>query len=152
MFIILPSLSSLSKHSINFWHSIGLKIWPDESGHVSVLYWPKWGISVIYVATALLVKFKSQTFSSKTFLFVFVPCDLSCFVIARCWLLLAPTGALMVIMCDFRSSLPTFWNFTQPMDAIDVTRVTPSRLNSINAIEDSKTLEMTSGSGTRDWH
>ena len=67
---ILPSAFSVmsqAKHSINYWHSIGLIMCLDESGHVSVLYWPKWGISVIYVATALLVKFKSQTFSSKLF-------------------------------------------------------------------------------------
>ena len=115
VFIILPLLSSLSKHSINFWHSIGLIMWPDESGHVSVLYWPKWGISVIYVATALLVKFKSQTFSSKTFFFIFVSCDLPCSVIAGCQLLFhIKEYCLLLLIYDSKQSfvfchINTFW-------------------------------------------
>ena len=48
--------------------------------------------------------------------------------------LLAPTGALKVTMCYYIST-HFFQIFTQSIDAIDVTSVTPSRLNSINAID-----------------
>ena len=49
--------------------------------------------------------------------------------------LLALTGALIVMMCQYRS-IATFSVFTQPIDAIDVTRVTLSCLNNIiNAID-----------------
>ena len=53
-------------------------------------------------------------------------------------LLLAPTGALLVMRIY---NNPQQWQrqlsqiFTQSIDAIDVTRVTLSRLNSINAID-----------------
>ena len=49
--------------------------------------------------------------------------------------LLALTGALVVMMCQYRS-IATFSVSTQPIDAIDVTRVTLSCLNNItNAID-----------------
>ena len=46
--------------------------------------------------------------------------------------LLAPTGALLMMMCWYRYF---FHFFIQPIDAIDITRVTLSRIDSINAIE-----------------
>ena len=49
--------------------------------------------------------------------------------------LLAPTGALIVIMVYYISAQrQLFQIFTRSIDAIDVTSVTLSRLNSINAI------------------
>ena len=55
-----------------------------------------------------------------------------------CWsfvhhILLAPTGALVVMMVYYIYIYPRqlFQIFTQSIDAIDVTSVTPSRLNSI---------------------
>ena len=50
--------------------------------------------------------------------------------------LLAPTGALIVVMVYYISAQrQLFQIFTQSLDAIDVTSVTPSPLNSINAID-----------------
>ena len=53
--------------------------------------------------------------------------------------LLAPTGALVVMMVYYIYIYlyirPLFQIFTQSLDAIDVTSVTLSRLNSINAID-----------------
>ena len=50
--------------------------------------------------------------------------------------LLAPTGALVVMMVYYISGSGNFFQiFTQSIDAIDVTSVTLSRLNSINAID-----------------
>ena len=49
--------------------------------------------------------------------------------------LLAPTGALIVTLCYYISIRPLFQIFTHSIDAIDVTSVTLSRLNSINAID-----------------
>ena len=59
----------------------------------------------------------------------------------NCWelcaSLLAPTGALVVMMVYYIyiRSRQLFQIFTQSIDAIDVTSVTLSRLNSINAID-----------------
>ena len=51
-------------------------------------------------------------------------------------LLLAPTGALVLMMVYYISAaLQLLLIFTQSIDAIDVTSVTLSRLNSINAID-----------------
>ena len=51
--------------------------------------------------------------------------------------LLAPTGALIVMMCYYTSIYPhpLFQIFSQFIDAIDVTSVTLSCLNSMNAID-----------------
>ena len=49
--------------------------------------------------------------------------------------LLAPTGALVVMIVYYIYIRPLFQIFTQSIDAIDVTSVTLSRLNSINAID-----------------
>ena len=49
--------------------------------------------------------------------------------------LLAPTGALVVMMVYYISAAQLFQIFTQSLDAIVVTSVTLSRLNSINAID-----------------
>ena len=49
--------------------------------------------------------------------------------------MLAPTGALVVMMVYYISEAATFQIFTQSIDAIDVTSVTLSRLNSINEID-----------------
>ena len=52
--------------------------------------------------------------------------------------LLAPTGALVVMMVYYiyiSAQRQLFQIFTQSMDAIDVTSVTLSRINSINAID-----------------
>ena len=49
--------------------------------------------------------------------------------------LLAPTGALVLMMVYYIYIRPLFQIFTQSLDAIDVTSVTLSRLNSINAID-----------------
>ena len=48
--------------------------------------------------------------------------------------LLAPTGALIVTLCYY-TYVQLFQIFTQSIDAIHVTSVTLSRLNSINAID-----------------
>ena len=53
---------------------------------------------------------------------------------------LAPTGALKVMMVYYISINPLFQIFTQSLDAIDVTSVTLSRLNSINAIDVTRVL------------
>ena len=52
-------------------------------------------------------------------------------------LLLAPTGALVVVMVYYIYIYPRplFQIFTQSIDAIDVTIVTLSRLNSTNEID-----------------
>ena len=52
----------------------------------------------------------------------------------------APTGALVAMMRHYRPGEAIFSIFTQPINAIDVTRVNLSRFNSINAID------------TREWH
>ena len=50
--------------------------------------------------------------------------------------LIAPTGALVLMMVLYISiQRPLFQIFTQSLDAIDVTSVTLSCLNSINAID-----------------
>ena len=49
--------------------------------------------------------------------------------------LLAPTGALVLMMVYYISAAQLFQIFTQSLDAIDVTSVTLSCLNSINAID-----------------
>ena len=49
--------------------------------------------------------------------------------------LLAPTGALVLMMVYYIYIHPLFQIFTQSLDAIDVTSVTLSRLNTINAID-----------------
>ena len=57
-------------------------------------------------------------------------------------LLLAPTGALVLMMVYYISAaLQLFQIFTQSIDAIDVTSVTLSRLNSINASDVTRYLE-----------
>ena len=54
-------------------------------------------------------------------------------------ILLAPTGALVVMMVNYTyvhiSINPLFQIFTQSLDAIDVTSVTLSRINSSNATD-----------------
>ena len=49
--------------------------------------------------------------------------------------LLAPTGALIVIVVYYISMRQLFQICTQSSDAIDVTSVTLSRLNSISVID-----------------
>ena len=49
------------------------------------------------------------------------------------YLLLAPTGALVLMMVYYIYIHPLFQIFAQSLDAIDVTSVTLKRLNSINA-------------------
>ena len=48
---------------------------------------------------------------------------------------LAPTGAFIVTMCYYVSIRPLSQIFTRSIDAIDVTSVTLSCFNSINAID-----------------
>ena len=55
--------------------------------------------------------------------------------------LLAPTGALVLMMVYYISATQLFQIFTQSLDAIDVTSVTLSCLNSINAIDVTRYLE-----------
>ena len=61
-----------------------------------------------------------------------------------CFCLLAPTGALIVMMAYYISKA-TVSDFTQSLDAIDVTSVTLSCLNSMNAIDVTRYLGNISG-------
>ena len=58
-------------------------------------------------------------------------------IVLSVWIahLLAPTGALVLMMVYYLYIRPLFQIFTQSLDAIDITSVTLSRLNSINAID-----------------
>ena len=82
--------------------------WPSAEVKLQLIFWER-NISHLNVY---------QGFPPSTFMF------------------LAPTGALIVIMCYYISSRqPLFEIFTQSIDAIDVKSVTLSRSNSINAID-----------------
>ena len=64
-------------------------------------------------------------------------------VASRLATLLAPTGALVVMMVYYIYPRPLFQIFTQSIHAIDVTRVTLGCLNSINATDVTRIIPFT---------
>ena len=75
--------------------------------------------------------------SQKSVFFVDLSLPVSPFHILKVLIhLLAPTGALVLMMVYYMSrQRQLFQIFTQSIDAIDVTSITLSRLNSINACD-----------------